>query len=224
MSEQSPVSARAAQKRARILQAATELFINLGYRKTSVEDIATRAGVAKGTVYLSFRSKAEILKAAISAEEEGYLERTRPILTDTMDDRERLRLWVVNLVMMGSSMPLTFRMLRGDTEIITALDELPDVVLRRQHELTLDFTKDLVEAATAPRRWTEAALHECATVIGGLTHYWGTVSHSPLGELLSNEQTARILAQSVVDGLGDHTDPASVVDGLGDNTDPLSGA
>ena len=38
-----------------------ELFERLGYRRTSVDEVARQAGVAKGTVYLYFKTKADLL-------------------------------------------------------------------------------------------------------------------------------------------------------------------
>jgi AcrR family transcriptional regulator len=48
-------------KRERILQAASKLFTKFGPRKTTIDEVAKEAGVAKGTVYLYFKSKEEIL-------------------------------------------------------------------------------------------------------------------------------------------------------------------
>lgn len=56
---------RSGEKRARILAAALELMGEFGYRKTTVNEIAERAGVAKGTVYLYFRDKQEILMSIV---------------------------------------------------------------------------------------------------------------------------------------------------------------
>jgi AcrR family transcriptional regulator len=50
-------------KRAAILDAALKLFSQYGYRRTSIDDIAGAAEIAKGTVYLSFKSKEEIFRA-----------------------------------------------------------------------------------------------------------------------------------------------------------------
>ena len=57
---------RQARTRERILRAATDLFVAYGYRKTSIEDIAGAARVAKGTVYLYYDNKAELLLHAIA--------------------------------------------------------------------------------------------------------------------------------------------------------------
>lgn len=49
--------AERARRAARILDAAGELLIALGYGKVTIEDVARRAGVGKGTVYLHFPTK-----------------------------------------------------------------------------------------------------------------------------------------------------------------------
>jgi len=51
---------------AEILEAARKVFSKNGFNETTVDDIAGAAGVAKGTVYLYFRSKREIYLAALT--------------------------------------------------------------------------------------------------------------------------------------------------------------
>jgi AcrR family transcriptional regulator len=48
-----------------ILDAALELFVEKGFAATRLEDVAQRAGVSKGTVYLYFDSKEDLFKAVI---------------------------------------------------------------------------------------------------------------------------------------------------------------
>ncbi len=50
-------TARAARKRATILDAARDLFLQHGYLGTSMDDVAARARVSKQTVYKHFRDK-----------------------------------------------------------------------------------------------------------------------------------------------------------------------
>ena len=52
-------------RRGQIMDAARESFGNNGLSRTTVDDIAKRAGVAKGTVYLYFKSKQEILRQVL---------------------------------------------------------------------------------------------------------------------------------------------------------------
>jgi AcrR family transcriptional regulator len=48
-----------------LLDAALALFVERGFSATRAEEVAARAGVSKGTLYLYFSSKEELLKAVI---------------------------------------------------------------------------------------------------------------------------------------------------------------
>jgi len=48
-----------------LLQAALELFVEKGYSAARSEEVAARAGVSKGTLYLYFPSKQELFKAVV---------------------------------------------------------------------------------------------------------------------------------------------------------------
>jgi AcrR family transcriptional regulator len=63
----SPARGSSEVRRAEILDAALSLFGRYGYRRTSIDDIAREAGIAKGTVYLSFASKDEVFRAVSEA-------------------------------------------------------------------------------------------------------------------------------------------------------------
>jgi AcrR family transcriptional regulator len=58
--------ARAMATRRRIIEAALERFESPGYAATTMEAIAAQAGVAVQTVYFTFRTKAELLLAAVT--------------------------------------------------------------------------------------------------------------------------------------------------------------
>jgi AcrR family transcriptional regulator len=58
---------QAARTRARIVDAAGELFLDRGYARTTVQEIAERAGVARDTVHAIFGGKARVLTALIDA-------------------------------------------------------------------------------------------------------------------------------------------------------------
>jgi AcrR family transcriptional regulator len=52
----------------RILDTARELLLSWGYRRVTIDELARRAGVGKGTVYLHWRSREEVFHA-VSARE-----------------------------------------------------------------------------------------------------------------------------------------------------------
>ena len=49
-----------------LLAAALDLFVEKGFANTKAEEVAQRAGVSKGTLYLYYPSKEELLKAVIA--------------------------------------------------------------------------------------------------------------------------------------------------------------
>ncbi len=59
------VSASSGEKRARILAAAERLYLRYGIRRTSIDDVAREAGIAKGTVYLYYDSKESLTGAVV---------------------------------------------------------------------------------------------------------------------------------------------------------------
>lgn len=59
----SPSRGNAEARRTEILDAALHVFGQYGYRRSSMDDIAREAGIAKGTIYLSFASKEEVFQA-----------------------------------------------------------------------------------------------------------------------------------------------------------------
>lgn len=70
--------ASASKKRTeKILEAAFPLFARQGLRKTTVEQIASAAEMGKGTVYLSFKSKDEILLAILRREAHALFQTLR---------------------------------------------------------------------------------------------------------------------------------------------------
>jgi AcrR family transcriptional regulator len=82
-------------QRARLLQAATDAVAELGYVKTTVADILTRAGVSRATFYQLFRDKEDCFLAAyqlnadfVAAVMEAELERVRA--SGDLDPLERL--------------------------------------------------------------------------------------------------------------------------------------
>ncbi len=57
-----PSQARAKQKRAALIAAASECFVSYGYHNTTAKTVASKAGVATGTFYQYFENKEDMLR------------------------------------------------------------------------------------------------------------------------------------------------------------------
>jgi AcrR family transcriptional regulator len=75
---------------AELLTAALELFTERGYAATRLDDVARRAGVSKGTVYLYYSSKEELFKAVIREGLVPVLERGEKMVAEHRGNTEDL--------------------------------------------------------------------------------------------------------------------------------------
>lgn len=71
-------------KTQRILDSAAELFARLGYKKTSIDDIAGMAGVGKGTIYLMCESKGDLFYQVVHRELRAWV----ASITQLLDPRQ----------------------------------------------------------------------------------------------------------------------------------------
>jgi AcrR family transcriptional regulator len=86
---QSPASTRGDARRLAILEAATEVFMELGYAGASVDRIVQLAGGSKGTVYRHFGCKADLFAeiiTALVARMTAPIEHQRPDAADTIQE------------------------------------------------------------------------------------------------------------------------------------------
>lgn len=68
------IQQRTLQTRAKLLAAAADLIAEHGYEAVRVEDIVTRAGVAKGTFFAHFKDKDALMDQLIGAEIDRHLD------------------------------------------------------------------------------------------------------------------------------------------------------
>ena len=83
-----------ANRRAALLRAAARLFVEKGFAATTTRDIAEAVGMRSGSPFYHFRSKQELLKAAmIEGLETGY-RRLQTASAGLVDPEERLRVMI----------------------------------------------------------------------------------------------------------------------------------
>ncbi|HZU75728.1 MAG TPA: TetR/AcrR family transcriptional regulator [Dehalococcoidia bacterium] len=88
-----PVPFKERQRRERerlILQAAEELLLERGYHDMSIDDIAARVGISKGTVYLHFASKDDLVFALFEQGMQQFITALDAMLASPGTPREKL--------------------------------------------------------------------------------------------------------------------------------------
>ncbi|MGH9972237.1 MAG: TetR/AcrR family transcriptional regulator [Pyrinomonadaceae bacterium] len=94
-----PVTAIREEVRESILDATERLLARYGYRKMTVEDIAREVGVGKGSIYLHFTSKEEIVLSHVDRIVERLKERMWAIARTDAPAATRLRLMLLTRVL-----------------------------------------------------------------------------------------------------------------------------
>ena len=79
------------RKRITILDAARCVFSRKGYAETAVDDVAEEARIAKGTLYLYFKSKEELYFAALASDLRGMAAQAHTEMENAVGFREKLR-------------------------------------------------------------------------------------------------------------------------------------
>lgn len=82
-----------------ILDATDTLLARFGYRKMTVEDIAREVGVGKGTIYLHFTSKEEVVLSHVDRIVERLKERLWTIANSDQPAKSRLRSMLMTRVL-----------------------------------------------------------------------------------------------------------------------------
>ncbi len=78
------------EREALILQVAQEVLIEKGYYETSIDEIAARVGISKGTVYLHFPSKEDLVAAIFERDTQKLVERVETILSSALTARGKM--------------------------------------------------------------------------------------------------------------------------------------
>lgn len=132
-----PGPRRADIRRANLLAAAEALFIAHGVEATTIDDIAARADVAKGTFYHYFSSKTALLDALRDRFSEAFLQRVTDAVAACAPDDWRAKLvnWIEtgvtayydmyalhDVVFHGAEMPARAAM--GEIDVVRSLADL----------------------------------------------------------------------------------------------------
>jgi TetR/AcrR family transcriptional regulator, cholesterol catabolism regulator len=189
------------RKRRRIVEAATELFTRHGYRRVSVDEIAQQAQVAKGTVYLYFQNKADLLLHAVAEEKKRYLSRMTSIFAPGVSPRERLKECIRLALVMSGEMPLISSLLGGEREILIALEELDPEERKRLFAFQTEGIAQLLAEAIAPHRLTAEQLHERADVVISLLYSSRQITEERARRGVPLDRYADVLAGMLVDGI-----------------------
>jgi len=129
-----PVQTRSLHKRQRILKAARQVFARFGFSKSSIEDIARKAGTGKATLYYHFDGKEDIFRAVVQAESALFLEKVQEAVGKVSTPVEKFRTFVLVRYQYLSKLKTLYAITHQAVEELLPL---------AQHERDLYFEQEL---------------------------------------------------------------------------------
>ncbi len=127
----SPRKRQKAESHVRILKAARALFVKRGYDGTTARDIAERAGLSVGALFLHFKSKADILKTIIWANNEAQHDLMRRLVPTRAGVKARLlRMAEIGYEQEAAQLPLV--------AVVQSYQWLWDAETEREYRSTID--------------------------------------------------------------------------------------
>jgi TetR/AcrR family acrAB operon transcriptional repressor len=100
-----PNTIRRAATRQAVLSSARTLFVENGYTRTTVDDIARHAGISKGGIYFHFPDKADIVRELLLQTAELYRDVLSLLHDSTVPPRDRLIAYMNWVAKLGGNDP-----------------------------------------------------------------------------------------------------------------------
>jgi AcrR family transcriptional regulator len=82
---------RAEESRRRVLESAREVFFEDGFEAANLDEVARRAGLAKGTIYRYFDSKAELYVAVLAQNADAFVARMQQTIDPSLSPEDQIR-------------------------------------------------------------------------------------------------------------------------------------
>jgi AcrR family transcriptional regulator len=166
----------AADRRVLILEAAREAFAEGGYHRTSLEEVAERAGVSKALIYEHFSSKRELHSAMLELHVRELIERLNEALAAAEPGEQRMRAGTDAFFRFLEERRGTAAILlrnTGDPDVADWLARLRDEVSGAIVALMTEQAAALIEADPGLRGEIEMIAQQQIGAIQSLADWWG---------------------------------------------------
>lgn len=133
-----------------LLDKALDLFLEKGFERTTIEEIAATAGVAKRTIYLRHANKKSLFKAALKRAIEQWIVPISELRRLETDDLEESLQAIGQVLVENMLAPTGLRLLRVTNAESGRMPEIGAYTLQQGTEPTVAYLADLFRRHAAP--------------------------------------------------------------------------
>ncbi len=185
-----------AERRVQLMEVGRELFASRGYEGTSIEEVATRAGVSKPIVYEHFGAKEGLYAAIVDLEMDTLVQRVSGSISSG-SSRERFEAAVLAFLTYAREQPAGFAVLTRDSPTAAARRGLTRVIDDLAARVGDIFEAEL-QRAGYDRKLAPVYANALVGMVTQVGQWWAAEGRS-----LSLEQVARHLSALGWRGLRD---------------------
>jgi AcrR family transcriptional regulator len=183
--------------RAEIIKAAEDLFQKWGLNKTTMGDIAKRAGKGKSTLYYYFKSKEEIFDTVVLAELDYVFSKAKEATLEANTAKEKMRRFLLSSLTELRNYACAFRIARTEIRRNFSFFER---MRKRFEPREVSFIKEIITLGLKENRYSFAhdrEIETAAKIVAGIIHAM------ELYLLLENDDSAQIdlATKFISDGL-----------------------
>ena len=102
------------QKRTKIFEAALQVFGERGFHEATMDEIASFAGVAKGTLYRNFKSKDDLFDSLLLESSNEIVERLSKIFTDDSDVLDQVQEFIEEWIRFIAKNHVLYRLIQTE--------------------------------------------------------------------------------------------------------------
>ena len=153
-----------------LLDKALDIFLEMGFERTSIDAITAAAGMAKRTVYLRYEDKTALFKAALERAINEWIVPIAHLRAAETAEVEETLLRVGQILLSNVMSPAGLRLLRITNAESARMPEIGAYTCRIGTEPTLAYLADMLRRKLGDRVTTdfdEAALAFLHLVVGG---------------------------------------------------------
>ncbi|MDQ1538577.1 MAG: hypothetical protein QOE58_2970 [Actinomycetota bacterium] len=182
-------------RRAQVLEAAQEVFVECGYHAAAMDDIAERAGVSKPVLYQHFPGKLDLYLALFDQHSGELLELIRAAMASTTDNKERVEATMSAYFEFVDRPGAPFRLV-FESDLTNEAS-----VRERVDKVSQDSAEAIAEVIKEDTDLPDAEAHLLGMALSGMAHICARFWLSQ-GSSIPRDEAARLVSTLSWRGLG----------------------